>query len=170
MRLIAATNRDLDADVKEGKFREDLLYRLNVLEVHVPSLRERHEDVLPLARRFLAFFAASLGRPVPELSKPAEEVLLNYSWPGNVRELRNTMESALIMWPGRMIEPAALPHRIQSGSDTVPQLGGDFTLEEIEKQHILGVLTRKSSVEEAAETLGIDASTVWRKRKKYEEA
>ena len=170
VRLIAATNRDLDADVRVGRFREDLLYRLNVLEVQMPPLRERREDVLPLAKGFLAFFAASLGRPIPELSKAAEETLLNYLWPGNIRELRNTMERALIMWPAQVIEPAALPQRVQFGEHASPQLGGECTLEEIEKQHILAVVARKCTVEEAAVTLGIDASTVWRKRKKYEES
>jgi two-component system, NtrC family, response regulator AlgB len=169
VRLIAATNRDLDADVRAGRFREDLLYRLNVLEVQVPPLRERREDVLPLATGFLAFFASSLGRPAPELSTSAKDILVNYSWPGNVRELRNTMERALIMWPAHIIEPAALPQRIHFGEHTCPQLGGEYTLEEIEKQHILSVLARKGTVEGAAATLGIDASTVWRKRKKYDE-
>ena len=169
VRLIAATNRDLDADVRTGRFREDLLYRLNVLEVQVPPLRERREDVLPLATGFLAFFAASLGRPAPELSTSAKDILVNYSWPGNVRELRNTMERALIMWPAHIIEPAALPQRIHFGEHACPQLGGEYTLEEIEKQHILSVLARKGTVEGAAATLGIDASTVWRKRKKYDE-
>jgi two-component system, NtrC family, response regulator AlgB len=168
VRLIAATNRDLDADVQAGRFREDLLYRLNVLEVHVPSLRERPDDILHLARGFLAFFANALGRQTPELSHAAEEVLLSYPWPGNVRELRNTMERALILWPAQIIDPAALPQRLQAGKSAGPQLGGDCTLDEIEKQHIIGVLARKATVDDAAATLGIDASTLWRKRKKYE--
>jgi NtrC-family two-component system response regulator AlgB len=168
VRLIAATNRDLDADVKAGRFREDLLYRLNVLEVLVPPLRERSDDILHLARGFLVFFANALGRQTPELSHAAEEVLFSYPWPGNVRELRNTMERALILWPAQIIEPAALPQRLQAGKSAGPQLGGDCTLDEIEKQHIIGVLARKATVDDAAATLGIDASTLWRKRKKYE--
>src|SRR6478735_5181735 len=99
VRVVAATNRDLEADVRTGRFREDLLFRLNVIEVRVPSLRERREDILPLARRFLAFFARAVGRPVPELTPDAERVLVDYAWPGNVRELRNAIERALILWP-----------------------------------------------------------------------
>ncbi len=111
VRLVAATNRDLEADVSEGRFREDLFYRLNVIEIRVPPLRERTGDLLPLARRFLAFFAKSVGRPSQELSPATEEILLSYSWPGNVRELRNTIERAVILWPARVIEPPALPER-----------------------------------------------------------
>jgi NtrC-family two-component system response regulator AlgB len=99
VRVVAATNRDLDTDVKSGRFRLDLLYRLNVIEVRVPALRERREDLLPLARRFLAFFARAIGRAVPELSPEAAHVLADYDWPGNVRELRNAIERAVILWP-----------------------------------------------------------------------
>ncbi len=101
VRIIAATNRDIEADIQAGQFREDLFYRLNVIEIRVPALRERPEDILRLARRFLAFFAASFGRPVPELSKEAEAMMLSYRWPGNVRELRNAIERAVILLAGR---------------------------------------------------------------------
>src|SRR5450755_3168248 len=89
VRVIAATNRDLDADVAAGRFREDLLFRLNVIEIHVPPLRERGEDILEMARRFLAFFARAANRPTPTLAPEAEHALAGYAWPGNVRELRN---------------------------------------------------------------------------------
>ena len=169
VRVIAATNRDLETDVKTGRFREDLLYRLNVIEVTLPPLRERSEDILRLARWFLAFFARSARRSLPELSPAAEQTLLTYAWPGNVRELRNAIERAVILWPAQVIEPQAFPERIASHSNLGSQLGGDHTIETIEREHILRVLARTSTLEEAAQVLGIDASTLWRKRKKYEE-
>lgn len=112
VRVIAATNRNLEQDVATGRFREDLLYRINVIEVTIPPLRERTEDILRLAERFLAFFARSAGRFTPELSPAVKSVLLSYAWPGNIRELRNAMERAVIVWPGQILEPAALPERM----------------------------------------------------------
>jgi two-component system, NtrC family, response regulator AlgB len=170
VRVIAATNRDLEADVKTGRFREDLLYRLNVIEMTLPPLRERPEDILRLARWFLAFFARSVRRSLPELSPAAEQALVTYAWPGNVRELRNTIERAVILWPAQVIEPPAFPERIASPADLEPQVGGNYTLEAIEHAHLLRVLARTGTLEEAAQVLGIDSSTLWRKRKKYEEA
>jgi NtrC-family two-component system response regulator AlgB len=169
VRVLAATNRDLETDVKTGRFREDLLYRLNVIEIHIPPLRERPEDILRLARQFLEFFARSARRPTPELSQTAEQALLAYPWPGNVRELRNAIERAVILWPAQVIEPQALPDRIAAHAASAPQLGGDFPLAAIEREHILRVLARTTTLEEAAQVLGIDSSTLWRKRKKYEE-
>ncbi|HVX94319.1 MAG TPA: sigma-54 dependent transcriptional regulator [Polyangia bacterium] len=169
VRVVAATNRDLETDVREGRFREDLLFRLNVIEVRVPSLRERREDIVSMARRFLAFFARSLGRPVATLSPAAEKVLANYAWPGNVRELRNAIERAVILWPSTLIEPLAFPERISGAKDRGPYIGGRFTLDEIERAHISAIVAQSKTMEEAAETLGIDDSTLWRKRKKYEE-
>jgi NtrC-family two-component system response regulator AlgB len=181
VRVVAATNRDLEADVAAGRFREDLLYRLNVIEIKVPPLRERPEDILRLSRQFLAFFAArSARRAAPELSPASQKLLLSYRWPGNVRELRNTMERITILWPAQVIEPAAFPERIacalpavallpDAGADR-PQLGGDFTLDAIEREHILRVIKRMPTLEEAARVLGVESSTLWRKRKKYEES
>ncbi len=169
VRVIVATNRDLETDVKAGRFREDLLYRLNVIEVTIPPLRERQEDILRLARWFLAFFARSTRRSLPGLSPAAEQALLHYSWPGNVRELRNAIERAVILWPAQVIEPQAFPERIATHTTSRLYIGGDYSLETIEREHILGVLARTSTLEEAAQVLGIDASTLWRKRKKYEE-
>ncbi len=168
VRIQAATNRDLDTDVKAGRFREDLLFRLNVLEVRVPSLRERTEDILPLARRFLAFFARAVGRPLPHFSPAAEKVLTAYEWPGNVRELRNTIERAMILWPSAVVEPEAFPERIAGTRDRGPTIGGKFTLDELERAHIAAVVARCPTMEEAAAILGIDDSTLWRRRKKYE--
>ncbi len=168
VRVLAATNRDLDADVAAGRFREDLLFRLNVIEVFVPALRERADDILPMARRFLAFFAKAAGRPVPELAPDAEAALLAYRWPGNVRELRNAIERAVILVPARSFGIDALPERIAAHATTGPRLGGDFTLEQIEREHIERVVDRAPTLDDAAATLGIDASTLYRKRKKYE--
>ena len=168
VRIVAATNRDLEADVKDGRFREDLLYRLNVIEVQVPPLRQRPEDILRLARNFLSFFARSTARPVPELSKPAEAVLLSYPWPGNVRELRNTIERAMILWPAPTIEPQAFPERMAGHAGGGPQLGGDASLAEIEREHVLRVLARVPKLEDAARILGIDSSTLWRKRRQFQ--
>jgi NtrC-family two-component system response regulator AlgB len=167
VRIVAATHRDLEADVKAGRFREDLLYRLNVVEVAVPPLRERTDDILPLARSFLAFFARTARRPAPDLSPAAEKALVAYPWPGNVRELRNALERALILSPGQVLEPESFPERIAAQVAKVAHLGGDFTAEEVEREHILRVLARAPTLEEAARILGIDASTLWRKRKKY---
>ena len=170
VRLVAATNRDLEADVRAGRFREDLLYRLNVVELRLPPLRERAEDILPLARHFLAFFARAARRRPPELSPTAARALQAYDWPGNVRELRNAIERALILWPAPVLEPAAFPERIAAAPAAGPRLGGDHTLEQIEREHIRRVVARAATLDDAARILGIDASTLYRKRKKYEDA
>jgi two-component system, NtrC family, response regulator AlgB len=168
VRVVAATNRDLEAEVKAGRFREDLLFRLDVVQVTVPPLRQRSDEILPLARRFLSFFARAARRPAPELSPEAEKALLAYSWPGNVRELRNAIERAVILSSAQVLAPQAFPDRIAAHAAGAPVLGGDYTVEQIEREHILRVLSRHTVQEEAARVLGIDASTLWRKRKKYE--
>jgi NtrC-family two-component system response regulator AlgB len=167
--MIAATNRDLEDHVAKGLFREDLLYRLNVIDVRLPPLRERPEDILRLARRFLAFFAKAARRGPQKLSPAAEAKLLSYGWPGNVRELRNAIERAVILWPAEILEPEAFPAQTPAHPRVeTPQIGGNLTLEELEREHINRVLARSATLEEAAEILGIDASTLWRKRKRYE--
>jgi two-component system, NtrC family, response regulator AlgB len=167
VRVVAATNRDLESAVREGRFREDLLYRLNVMEVTVPPLRERPEDILPLARSFAAFFARQAGRPTPDLSPATERMLAAWPWPGNVRELRNAVERAVILGPGKTLEPESFPERMAGHAAGHPVLGGEFTVDEVEREHILRVLARAPTQEEAARVLGLDASTLWRKRKKY---
>ena len=177
VRIVAATNRDLDAEVKSGRFREDLYYRLNTFELMVPPLRERREDIVAIARRFVAFFGRrtrpgggeGTPRPAPELTPEAEAALLRYEWPGNVRELRNAIERAVIIAGGVRIGPEALPERIAGAKHDLPAVGGDYTLEEIEREHLARVLARASTLEEGARILGIDTSTLWRKRKKLDE-
>ncbi len=168
VRLISATNRDLEADVKAGRFREDLLYRLNVVEVTVPPLRDRPEDILPLARGFVAFFASYTKRPDLRLSKDAEATLRAHTWPGNIRELRNAMERAVVLCRGDELVPGDFPQRVSHAAvpGPGPGLGGDVTLEELEQEHIRLVLERSATQAEAARILGVDASTLWRKKKK----
>jgi two-component system, NtrC family, response regulator AlgB len=168
VRVIAATNRNLDVEVHEGRFREDLLYRLNVLEVKLPPLRERPEDILPMARSFLKFFSRASKRHNLQFSAAAEKALQAYAWPGNIRELRNAIERAAILWPADTIEPEAFPEKISADKGARVSLGGPHSLEEIEREHIIRVLSYTSSMEQAAAILGIDTSTLWRKRRKYE--
>ncbi len=169
VRIVAASNRNLEEEIKAGSFREDLLFRLNIVQISLPPLRERREDIPVLARRFLDFFARQARRPTPELSTAALAALLSYSWPGNIRELRNVLERAVILWPSQVIEPEAFPEQIAHQVSAAPVLGGNYPLELIEREHILRVLARTPILEAAAHILGIDVSTLWRKRKKYEE-
>ena len=168
VRIVSATNRELEADVRSGRFREDLFYRLNVVEIRVPPLRERREDILQLAGRIVRYFATSLHRPGLELAPETAAVLEGYGWPGNVRELRNAVERAAIVWPADVLPPAAFPERIAATQAAAPALGGPFSLEQIEREHILRVMAAAPTLDEAARILGIDASTLWRKRKKFE--
>jgi NtrC-family two-component system response regulator AlgB len=168
VRVIAASNKNLDVEVQGGRFREDLLYRLNVLEVKLPPLRERPEDILPMARSFLTFFSRASKRHNLHFSAAAEKALQAYSWPGNIRELRNAIERAAILWPADTIEPEAFPEKISAEKGARVSLGGPHSLEEIEHEHIIRVLSYASSMEQAAAILGIDTSTLWRKRRKYD--
>lgn len=166
VRIIAATNRDLDSLVADGRFRQDLLYRLNVVEITLPPLRERQEDLIILATNMLASFAAAANVQTHELSPAAKDLLLAYPWPGNVRELRNELQRITVLWPSRVIEPDAFSPRIRGQVDAAPVLGGDFTLEAVEAEHIRKVLARTDTFEKAAHALGIEPSTLWRKRQR----
>ena len=168
MRIVAATNQDLDEMVREGRFREDLLYRLNVITLKLPPLRERHEDVLPLAERFLARFVSDYGRPACTFSPEAVAALQAYHWQGNIRELRNVIERASIICQQEAVEVAdlGLAGGTQAQSGTV-RVGAPMSLEELEKAHIAAVLASSNTLDMAAKTLGIDASTLYRKRKQY---
>ena len=166
VRIVAATNRDLETAVKEGRFREDLLYRLNVVELTLPSLRERPDDLMDLAHHFLALFSAAAARPLMEFSPAAQRLLLAHSWPGNIRELRNEIQRVTILWPSRTVEPEAFSTRLCAQVNGGPRVGGTHSLEEIENEHIRQVLAKVDTFEEAAQVLGIEPSTLWRKRRK----
>ena len=166
VRIVAATNRDLEAAVREGRFREDLLYRLNVIEVTLPPLRERADDLLELARHFLASFCHAAGRTPMELSPAAERLIAGYPWPGNIRELRNELQRASVLWPSRVVEPDAFSERVRGQSVPAPRIGGGHALAEVENEHIRQVLAKADTFDEAAQILGIEPSTLWRKRKR----
>ncbi len=165
VRLVAATNRDLEALVADGLFRQDLLYRLNVIEATVPPLRERPEDVLPIARRFLADFTTRYARPLDGFSDAAEAAITAHGWPGNVRELHNAVERAAILSPGPLVEASALP--FGTSAPESPSVGAQVSLAALEEAHIRRVVAASPTLEAAAETLGIDSVTLWRRRKQY---
>jgi NtrC-family two-component system response regulator AlgB len=168
VRLVASTNRRLEDDVAAGRFREDLLHRLNVVKVVIPPLRERAEDIVPLALHYLAVFSRRQRRGGLSLSAAAEVALGRYPWPGNVRELRNAIERAVILCPASVLEPEdlGLPVTTTPGAGDVA-LGSPVTLEAIEREHIARVVLHSATLESAARTLGIDATTLQRKRKRY---
>jgi len=171
VRIVAATNRPLEEGVREGRFREDLFYRLNVIPLVIPPLRERPEDIMPMARLYLRSLGSKQERPDLSFSAGAELVMTTYPWPGNLRELRNSVERAVILVPAKVFEPPDLglpveaegTRQVRSGSI----LGADVTLDAVEREHLARVVARAPSLEAAARTLGIDATTLQRKRKKY---
>ncbi|MGH7916667.1 MAG: sigma-54-dependent transcriptional regulator [Candidatus Binataceae bacterium] len=167
-RIIAASNRDLAVEVAEHRFRDDLFYRLNVITLRVPSLRERSEDILPLAERMLRAAAIRNRRPHLRLSTEAATALTSYSWPGNVRELRNAIERAAVLATSDMLTPEHLPDSLfRPSSDKPFPLASASSLEDLEREHIVRVLAESPTLEDAAQTLGINASTLWRKRRRY---
>jgi NtrC-family two-component system response regulator AlgB len=170
VRLLAATNRDLTAEVAAGRFREDLYYRLDVIEIELPPLRQRPRDLLPLAEHLLRSFARQAGKNLAGFSEAAREAMARHTWPGNLRELRNAVERGVILSPGPEVELAHLPVRLAGagGERSKVELGGPYSLIELEKEHIRRVLSGAGSLEEAAEVLGINPSTLYRKRKLYE--
>lgn len=166
-RVLAATNRNLEEQVRAGRFREDLFYRLNVFELNIPALRERPEDILPLAASFLAEFTESKAR----LSPAASIALTRYSWPGNVRELRNAMERASLLSPGGLILPEHLPTRVQAIADepTPPPNAATADLEVIERQAILQALRQHHfNRTETARALGISRRALQYKLQRYQ--
>ena len=168
VRLIAATNRDLGEMVKHGQFREDLLYRLNVITLHMPPLRERTEDLARLAESFLLRYAGSYRRPARGFSKAALDAIHAYAWPGNIRELQNVIERAVILCAAAEVDVGLLSIPGAGERQTRPRIGDALSLEELERTHIRGVMASASSLDAAAKTLGIDVSTLYRKRKQYD--
>lgn len=165
VRVIAATNRDLAKSVREGKFREDLFFRLNVFTLQMPSLRERRQDLLVLAAEYLRFFAVQCGKKIEGLAPATVELIQNYSWPGNLRELRNAIEHAVIMVASDQVQPQDLPDSVHHDSPNAPDVGARVSLQELETAHIRRVVETTDSMEEAARVLGIDPATLYRKRK-----
>jgi DNA-binding NtrC family response regulator len=169
IRLLAATNRDLEHEVANGGFREDLFYRINTLTVHIPPLRERPEDIPVLAQHFLKQHATA---NTPALSDETLEAMLHYSWPGNVRELRNVMERLAILRAGEEIRPNDLPRDLTTGGkadgSSGSLVGQPISLEEIERAHIQAILQRENWHQgRTADTLGISAKTLYRKIRTY---
>jgi two-component system, NtrC family, response regulator AlgB len=164
VRVIGATNRDLGAEVKAGRFREDLFYRLNVIAVTLPGLRERPADLKRLAEGSLRYFATRSGRPESRFSAAVMDAFASYSWPGNLRELGNVIERAVIMAPTDTIELTDLPDEFSDAQKQVSTVGARVTLEDLESEHIKRILASSRNLDDAARTLGIDPATLYRKR------
>ncbi|MDR0353447.1 MAG: sigma-54 dependent transcriptional regulator [Opitutaceae bacterium] len=166
VRVIAATNRHLADEMKAGRFREDLFYRLSVINVTLPGLKDRPGDLMRMATRALGFFRARMGKRLKGFAPEVSEAFVRYSWPGNLRELRNVIERAAILASGDTIELADLPENFQPQSDARIAVGARVTLDELEAEHIRRILASMKSLDEAARTLGIDPATLYRKRQK----
>jgi two-component system response regulator HydG len=169
VRLISATNRDLETAVEEHTFRDDLYYRVNVIQIELPPLRQRGSDILLIAQHFIELFAKRMQKKVVGLDSSAAERLLNYAWPGNVRELRNVVERAVALTRSENIMVADLPSKIQDFRGEQTLLAGDdpaelVPLEEIENRYIQHVLKATDGNQtQAARILGVDRKTLHRK-------
>jgi NtrC-family two-component system response regulator AlgB len=166
VRVIAATNRNLVEEVKAGRFREDLYYRLNVINVLLPGLKDRPGDLMRLAENYRVFFCGRMGKRVAEFSPAVKEAFVRYGWPGNLRELRNVIERAVILSSGELIEPSDLPEEFSHQADSSIAVGARVTLDALETEHIRRILASAKNLDEAAKTLGIDPATLYRKRQK----
>ena len=166
VRIIAATNVDLEEAVRQGRFREDLYYRLNVIQIEVPPLRDRPDDILLLAQRLLIFYGRHNHKLFLGFTDEALQALRRYHWPGNVRELSNVVERAAILCRAEWVGIESLPVNLFPG-DAAPKVGDPVALDRIEEQHIRRILAATKSLQEAADVLGIDQATLWRRRKKY---
>ncbi|HTX54997.1 MAG TPA: sigma-54 dependent transcriptional regulator [Candidatus Baltobacteraceae bacterium] len=169
VRVIAATNRDLKKAVEDGTFREDLYYRLNVVPITLPDLKDRIEDIPLLANHFVQKFGPESNPNIREISKEAMAVLMGYAWPGNVRELENVIERAVTLGKGPAIQPVDLPSHLTGGSNPVDRaLAKEATLEDLEREYIAVILRRtKGHQIRAASILGIDRRTLYRKIRRY---
>lgn len=172
VRLVTATNQDLEQRIKEKAFREDLYYRLNVIEIRIPPLRERKEDILMLVNHFLKRYTEENKKTVKGCDSNAMGLLMKYEWPGNVRELRNVIERAVVLCPGDVITAAELPDKLKKNGDAPPgqpeMSSLKLTLSDYEKTLILNVYhAQNRNKEETARCLGVDLTTLYRKLKKY---
>jgi two-component system response regulator HydG len=173
VRIIAATNRDLEEEIRRGNFRSDLFYRLNVIAINLPPLRERRDDLLLLIESFLQALAQESGAEAKALASEALDAVMVYEWPGNVRELENALEHAVVLSRGNVIDAASLPERITKRRKEPLVAERSYrnpTLEVIERAYIMWVLQAEGGNKtRAAEVLGIDPSTLYRKLSRYEE-
>jgi DNA-binding NtrC family response regulator len=172
VRVVAATNRDLEEMMNEGTFREDLFYRLNVIDVHLPSLRERPDDILPLVEHFLEMAGAKHTPPRKyRLDPEAQRALLAYRWPGNVRELQNVIERGLALCHGDTIRKEDLPQQVRERRDAdflSAAVARKMSLSELERQYIEKVLEDEGGNKtRAAQRLGLDRKTLYRKLEEY---
>ena len=168
-RVIAATHVNLQQAVADGKFREDLFYRLNVIQIRIPPLRERREDIPLLAHHFVEHFAHELGKDVSEISEGALKLLMDHPWPGNVRELENAIERAMVTCRGHSLTEENFAFLLQNGTSKGWSVPAGMTLQEMEKQLIMATLqSTGGNIKEAAARMGIDRSTIYDKIKRYE--
>jgi len=171
VRVIASTNKDLAAATENGTFREDLFYRLSVLTLTVPPLRDHKDEIPHLVGHFLTNAAGRLGMEKKEVSDEALGILLAHDWPGNVRELENIIELAVVLSECQTIEACDLPHHLQASAHIIPDINPPLSLEQVEMQHLLRVLRRKDgNKRKTARDLGIDTKTLYNKLKKLEAA
>src|SRR3989338_1539472 len=172
VRVIGATNKNLQEEIKEGRFREDLFYRLNVIPIHVPALRQRKEDIRVLVEYFLKILAQENGKRVKQISPEALEVLEAYDWPGNVRELRNTVERLFIMTPADVIRAQDIPASILEAQDSAPSRDGDdfrSAKMQFEKEYIQRKLKEsEGNVSKTAKAIGVERTNLHRKIKNYQ--
>jgi len=167
-RIIAASSHDLVSEVAARRFREDLYYRLGVITLRVPALRERPGDILPLATRMLAGATVRKHRPSLRLSPVASSALTSYRWPGNIRELRNAIERAVVLCPGEIMTPDYLPETLfNDRAEPCATVARPASLDDIEREHIIQVMAESRTLESAASKLGINVATLWRRRKRY---
>jgi DNA-binding NtrC family response regulator len=169
VRVLAATNRDLKKAIEEGTFREDLYYRLNVVPITLPDLKDRQEDIPLLANHFVQKFAPESNAAIREISKDAMAILMSHTWPGNVRELENVIERAVTLGRGPAVEPRDLPPHLAGGTNPLERaLAKEATLEDLEKDYIAMILRRtKGHQIRAASILGIDRRTLYRKIRRF---
>jgi NtrC-family two-component system response regulator AlgB len=166
VRVIAATNRNLAAEIQAGRFREDLFYRLNVISVVLPGLKERPGDLRRMAQEYLQFFSQRLAKPVTRFAPAVEKAFDDYGWPGNLRELSNVVERAVILTAGPAIEASDLPEEIREGERPAIGVGSRVSLHDLESEHIRCILAAARNLDEAAQILGIDPATLYRKRQR----
>ncbi len=168
VRFMAASNMDLDERVKRSEFREDLLFRLNVITITLPPMRDRADDVILLAKHFIVMLNQEMGRSIESISPDAAQALRSYHWPGNIRELRNAIERVMILEEGPVIELENLPANIQGQVTPGTAREGPMTLEELEKDHILRTLdAQNGNISQTAKTLGISRHTIMRKLERW---